>query len=128
MDGHRQDRTGNRSTARSGNSQTARRGGSISSWGGKLFIDRDQFEERAAIMEFDGGLSRFEAETQAAKAQGLTRWQAMEAIRNGNCVGDHPAARHHREAHDRHGEGDLPGVQRAAAEQDRPLPERHVQA
>jgi hypothetical protein len=93
-----------------------------------LFIDRDQFEERAAIMEFDGGMSRFEAETQAAKAQGLTRWQAMEAIRNGDGLGNHPAARDHREANDRHRQGGLPGMQRAAAEQDRPVPERHIQA
>lgn len=31
-------------------------------------FDREAFEERAAIMEFDGGLSRFEAETLAARA------------------------------------------------------------
>lgn len=93
-----------------------------------MSIDRDQFEERAAIMQFDGGLSRFEAETQAAKAQGLTRWQAMEAIRNGNSLGDHPAARDQREANDRNGQGGLPGMQRSAAEQDRPMPQRHVQA
>jgi hypothetical protein len=81
-----------------------------------LSIDRDQFEERAAIMQFDGGLSRFEAETQAAKAQGLTRWQAMEAISNGDGLGDYPAARDHREANDRHGQDGLPRMQRAAAE------------
>lgn len=31
-------------------------------------IDREAFEERAAIMEFDGGLSRAEAERLAAKS------------------------------------------------------------
>lgn len=91
-------------------------------------FDQDAFEERAAIVQFDGGYSRFEAETQAAAAQGLSRWQAMEAIRNGDGVGDHSAARHQREANDRHGEGAMPGMQLAAAEQDRPLPQRHVQA
>lgn len=91
-------------------------------------FDREAFEERAAIMEFDGGMSRFEAETQAAAAQGLTRWQAMEAIRNGNGMGDHPAPRHQREADDGHGQDHMPGVQRGAAQQDRPVPQRHVQA
>jgi hypothetical protein len=33
------------------------------------------FEERAAIMEYDGGLSRTEAEDRAARAQGVTlKW------------------------------------------------------
>lgn len=31
-------------------------------------IDREAFEERAAIMEFDGGLPRGEAERMAARA------------------------------------------------------------
>jgi hypothetical protein len=31
------------------------------------------FEERAAVMEYDGGLSRAEAEDRAARAQGVTR-------------------------------------------------------
>ena len=31
-------------------------------------IDREAFEERAAIMEFDGGLSRAEAERLAAES------------------------------------------------------------
>lgn len=46
-----------------------------------LNFDIDAFEERAAIIEFDGGLSRFEAETLAAQAQGVSRWQALEIIR-----------------------------------------------
>ncbi|WP_299355947.1 hypothetical protein [uncultured Shimia sp.] len=33
--------------------------------------DIDAFEERAAIAEYDGGLSRSEAETLAARAQGF---------------------------------------------------------
>lgn len=36
-------------------------------------IDREAFEERAAIMEFDGGLSRAEAECRAAESLGVTR-------------------------------------------------------
>ncbi|MCG6560785.1 hypothetical protein MB818_21505 [Ruegeria sp. 1NDH52C] len=34
--------------------------------------DIDAFEERAAIAEYDGGLSRHEAENLAAQAQGFT--------------------------------------------------------
>ena len=34
-------------------------------------IDREVFEERAAIMEFDGGLSRAEAERLAAESLGV---------------------------------------------------------
>lgn len=91
-------------------------------------FDPDAFEERAAIAEFDGGLSRFQAETLAAKAQGLTRWQAIteaaNANRNGNPArrGDHPAQARGNAAHD------LPGVQPASQEQDRSMPERDVQA
>ncbi|MCF1711162.1 hypothetical protein L0V05_20355 [Tabrizicola sp. J26] len=33
--------------------------------------DIDAFEERAAILEFEGGLSRREAEDRAAQAQGF---------------------------------------------------------
>jgi hypothetical protein len=33
--------------------------------------DIDAFEERAAIMEYDGGLSRAHAEDRAAQAQGF---------------------------------------------------------
>ena len=34
------------------------------------FFDLDAFEERAAIMEYDGGLTRDQAERLAAEAQG----------------------------------------------------------
>jgi len=44
-------------------------------------VDLDQFEERAAIAEFDGGLTRFDAETLAAREQGIERWQVMKLIR-----------------------------------------------
>jgi hypothetical protein len=41
----------------------------------------DEFEERAAIMEFDGGLSRSRAEDEAARAQGFKDaehyWQVL---------------------------------------------------
>lgn len=50
-------------------------------------IDIEQFEERAAIMEFDGGLSRFKAETLAAQHQGYRRDEVMHEIRQRNSEG-----------------------------------------
>ena len=87
-------------------------------------FDRDAFEERSAIMEFDGGLSRFQAETLAAQAQGFTRWEMMNEIRQR----DSEQARHHRQADDRDNADNLPGVQPHAAEQNRQVPVRDVQA
>lgn len=71
-------------------------------------FDRDAFEERAAIQEFDGGLSRFQAETAAAHAQGLERWQAIGKIAGRIVEGQ----RNQREAMAQHaGKDDLPDVQ-----------------
>jgi hypothetical protein len=43
--------------------------------------DIDAFEERAAIMQYDGGLSRSKAEDEAARAQGFRDashyWQVL---------------------------------------------------
>ena len=50
-------------------------------------FDLDAWEERSAIMEFDGGLSRFRAETAAAAAQGVTRHEAIR-IRNSQQARD----------------------------------------
>ena len=89
-------------------------------------FDIDAFEERAAIAEFDGGQTRFQAETMAAQAQGVTRWQALKIIRgtkdaNGSghsqgCRDTGPAMA---------GQScpdDLPGMQRGAKEENRPVP------
>ncbi len=46
-----------------------------------MTIDVDAFVERAAIIEYDGGFSRFEAETLAAKAQGKSRREALDEVR-----------------------------------------------
>lgn len=87
-------------------------------------LDLDAFEERSAIMEFDGGMSRFEAETRAAAEQGVTRWEAINEIRKRNSArgGDLRPAAHGDATHD------LPGVQSHPAKEARPMPERHVQA
>lgn len=46
-----------------------------------LVPDIDAFEERTAIMQYDGGLSRSKAEDEAAKAQGFRNadhyWQVL---------------------------------------------------
>lgn len=91
-------------------------------------LDLDVFVERAAIMEFDGGLSRFQAETEAARAQGVTRWQALEALKHANGIGHSGQGANIGSAAIRHGADDLPRVQRLPQEQDRPMPERVVPA
>lgn len=91
-------------------------------------FDIEAFEERSSIIEYDGGLSRFEAETLAAKAQGLTRWQAMEAARNAKRIGNPAKARDQREAAQRHRPHHMPAVQPAPAEQNGPVFERELQA
>lgn len=85
-------------------------------------IDIEAFEERAAIMEFDGGLSRFRAETLAAAAQGKRRDEVMNEIRRR----DSERARHRAGALARQQRADdLPGVQPAPQEEARPVSERH---
>ena len=57
-----------------------------------MTFDLDAWEERSAIMEFEGGLSRFDAETQAARAQGVERHAAIR-FRNSQRGGhNRPAA------------------------------------
>lgn len=91
-------------------------------------LDLDQFAERAAIMEFDGGLTRFAAETEAARAQGVTRWQALEAVKNANVIGHSGQGGDFGKATFRHGSDDLPRMQPDAKEQVGPMPERHIHA
>lgn len=87
-------------------------------------IDLDAFEERAAIMEFDGGLTRYSAETKAARAQGVQRREVMDAIRERNSR----QAQDRSQAHERDGQGRMPAVQRGPQEQAGSVPERHIQA
>lgn len=90
-------------------------------------IDIGQFLERAAIMEFDGGMSRFQAETRAAQRQGVQRWEAMKAVSDAKRMGNSRQAPDHGQAAERDGSGLVPGVQRNPQEQARSMPERHVQ-
>jgi hypothetical protein len=50
-------------------------------------MDIDAFQERAAIMEFDGGLTRYRAETIAARAQGKRRDEVINEIRRRDSEG-----------------------------------------
>lgn len=73
-----------------------------------MSFDVDAWSERAAIMEYDGGLSRFRAETLAAEAQGVKRWEALGNVANRVVE----QARHQREAMaQRAGKNDMPGMQ-----------------
>lgn len=57
-----------------------------------LAVDFDAFEETAAIIEFDGGLSRSHAELLAAQAQGYSDASALLAARERHAEGAfHPA-------------------------------------
>ena len=86
-------------------------------------IDLEAFIERAAIIEFCGGLSRFRAETIAAEAQGATRWQALREVqnakRNGNLEvgGDCRPQMAWEQRPD-----DMPAMQPRAEEEIRPMP------
>lgn len=90
-------------------------------------IDVDAFLERAAIMEFDGKLSRYQAEVEASKLQGVSRWQAMKAVDDAKRMGNSPEARDFSQADKRHGANAVPGVQPDTQEQARSVPQRDVQ-
>ncbi len=89
-----------------------------------MSLDIDAWTERAAIMEFDGGLSRFQAETLAAKAQGYQRYEFINAIRDRNSQ----QARDHGSAPARDATNDLPGMQPPSAQKGRSVPERQISA
>ena len=86
----------------------------------------DQFNERAAIREFDGGQTRFDAETAAAQEQGVPRWQALQLVKehqDANGRGSAGAVGH--QAHAMGGKrdaDDLSRVQRQPQEEARPMP------
>jgi hypothetical protein len=77
-------------------------------------IDLDAFEERAAIMQYDGGMSRYQAETEAARAQGKTRWEVLDYAKR---IGNPASGGDRGEADARDSADNLPGVQSRAAKQ-----------
>lgn len=86
----------------------------------------DQFTERAAIHEYEGNQTRFNAETAAAQEQGVARWQALQLVKehhDANGLGPAGAARHHADALGGQRDADpLSRVQRQPQEEARPLP------
>ncbi|WP_157968859.1 hypothetical protein [Tropicimonas sp. IMCC34011] len=87
-------------------------------------MDLDRWAERSAIMEFDGGLSRFSAETEAARAQGYQRHEVINAYRKRNS----PSSRDQRQTAARNAACHVPGVQPLSQEEAGRLPERDIQA
>ncbi len=50
--------------------------------------EREAFEERAAIAEFDGGMSRPVAECEATRMIGEMRWWLHHGLRSSGARGD----------------------------------------
>lgn len=86
-------------------------------------MDLDAWAERSAIMEYDAGLTRFDAETAAARAQGLERHEVMDEIRKRNSQ----SARDQRQATARDAAGEVSRMQSDTQEEIRPMPERDFQ-
>ena len=78
---------------------------------------------------FVGGMTRFAAETAAAREQGMERWQVLKEIRDADRGGN-PESGGDRSAAVARGRGAMPvpAMQPGATEGDRPMPERQPQA
>ena len=87
-------------------------------------IDLGEWEERSAILEYDQCMTRFAAEEEAARRLGFRRFEAVNAKRERDTA----RGRHRGSAMERHLEGDMPGMQPDAAEQEGPVSERDVSA
>ena len=81
-------------------------------------LDMDVWCERAAIMQFDGGLSRYEAEVRAAVRQGKKRWEFINENNKRNSPrGGHNCSQSVGDT--AHG---LPGMQSHPQEKERQMP------
>lgn len=87
-------------------------------------MDIEAFQERAAIIEYDGGIDRFTAETMAAEAQGMKRWEAINAIRQR----DTKRTRDNGQKAIRQSADNLSGVQPHAPQENRSVPVGHISA
>jgi hypothetical protein len=87
--------------------------------------DLDQFENTAAWLEYCDGMTRFQAETEAARRQGLQRWEIINAKRNGNFErgGNNRQAMAGQQRPDA-----MPGLQPASEKENGTMPERDAQA
>lgn len=86
-------------------------------------LDIDAWSERSAIMEFCGGMSRFQAETRAAQAQGFERWEFSDAIRERNTE----KSRNRSSSDARQSASTMPAMQPAPEKEARPMSQRHIQ-
>lgn len=95
-------------------------------------FDYDRFEERAAIIEFGNGKSRFEAETIAAQMQGVARREALKLVKeaiDANGRGSAGGYGHQPDAMDGQRNAlPMSGVQPGAKEENRPVLEREPEA
>ena len=80
-------------------------------------IDVDAFLERCAILEFEAGLSRYQAECSAARMQDCSRWEAMKAVSDAKRMGNSAKARDIGQADERHGSDHMPGMQSPSEKQ-----------
>lgn len=80
-------------------------------------IDRDQFENTAAWLEYCDGMSRFEAETEAARRQGYKRHEVI----NANGIRNSEGGRDNGQAATRQPADNLSRVQRAPAQEIRSM-------
>lgn len=80
-------------------------------------IDVDAFLERCAILEFDAGLSRYQAECAAARMQDCSRWEAMKAVKDAERMGNSGQTWDHGKAAQRHDTNHMPPVQSEPEEQ-----------
>lgn len=89
------------------------------------FADLDQFEQTAAWLEYCDGMTRFQAETEAARRQGLQRWEILNAKRSGDFErgGDNRSEVAREQRPDA-----MPGMQPASQKEIGPVPECDAQA
>ena len=91
---------------------------------GNAMIDVDQFENTAAWLEHCDGMTRFQAETEAARRQGVLRKEAMQDVKNSER--DTQGQRHNNAPDEWNNSHDMPAMQSHTAQQERPLPKRDV--
>ena len=87
-------------------------------------IDLDQFESTAAWLQFCDGMSLFQAETEAARRQGVIRSEAIAYAEDDKR--NSAKERHNGQAPERNNSDAMPAMQRRAKKQNGPMPKRDV--
>lgn len=82
-----------------------------------MAVNVDQFENTAAWLEYCDGMSRFEAETEAARRQGYKRHEVI----NANGIGHFARGRDNGQAATRQPADDVSRVQPSSAQKIRPV-------